>query len=138
LDDITNDLQETIVMELMIQVSDVAHTMQHWHVYRKWNRLLFQEMCFAYRLGRLIVDPGAFWYQEELSFLDHYVLPLVQNIKDCQVFGSSSDKYYHYATRNRSEWKIQGMDIVSAMIDKFSSVMSSEVEEESIHSLLSV
>ena len=26
----------TIVMEHLIQASDVAHTMQHWHIYRKW------------------------------------------------------------------------------------------------------
>jgi hypothetical protein len=27
----------TIVIEHLIQASDVAHTMQHWHIYRKWN-----------------------------------------------------------------------------------------------------
>ncbi len=32
----------TIVIEHMIQASDVAHTMQHWHVYQKWNERLFQ------------------------------------------------------------------------------------------------
>ena len=26
----------TIVLEHLIQASDVSHTMQHWHVYRKW------------------------------------------------------------------------------------------------------
>ena len=26
----------TIVIEHLIQASDVAHTMQHWHVYQKW------------------------------------------------------------------------------------------------------
>lgn len=29
----------TIVLEHLIQASDVSHTMQHWHVYRKWVRL---------------------------------------------------------------------------------------------------
>lgn len=29
----------TIVIEHMIQASDVAHTMQHWHIYRKWNEV---------------------------------------------------------------------------------------------------
>jgi 3'5'-cyclic nucleotide phosphodiesterase len=32
------DRQATVVMEYMVQASDVAHTMQHWHVYRKWVR----------------------------------------------------------------------------------------------------
>jgi 3'5'-cyclic nucleotide phosphodiesterase len=42
-DDLTRDeaqhldsLKATIVMEHLIQASDVAHTMQHWHVYIKW------------------------------------------------------------------------------------------------------
>lgn len=38
----------TIVIEHMIQASDVSHTMQHWHVYRKWNKALFREMYKAY------------------------------------------------------------------------------------------
>jgi hypothetical protein len=34
----------TIVIEHLIQASDVAHTMQHWHIYRKWNGRLFGEI----------------------------------------------------------------------------------------------
>ncbi len=34
----------TIVIEHLIQASDVAHTMQHWHVYKKWNGQLFEEL----------------------------------------------------------------------------------------------
>jgi len=26
----------TIVIEHLMQASDVSHTMQHWHIYRKW------------------------------------------------------------------------------------------------------
>ena len=31
------DRKATIVIEFLIQASDVSHTMQHWHVFRKWN-----------------------------------------------------------------------------------------------------
>ena len=51
----------TIVIEHLIQASDVAHTMQHWHVYRKWNAKLFMEMTKAYREGRAEKDPATFW-----------------------------------------------------------------------------
>jgi hypothetical protein len=34
---LVNDLKATIFIEHLIQASDVAHTMQHWHVYRRWN-----------------------------------------------------------------------------------------------------
>jgi hypothetical protein len=30
------DRKATIVLEHIIQASDVSHTMQHWHVYKKW------------------------------------------------------------------------------------------------------
>eukprot|EP00980_Cylindrotheca_fusiformis_P027165 scaffold19166_cov66-Cylindrotheca_fusiformis.AAC.1 len=33
----TADGKATIVIEHIMQAADVAHTMQHWHVYQKWN-----------------------------------------------------------------------------------------------------
>ena len=60
----------TIVIEHLIQASDVAHTMQHWHVFRKWNENLFMEMYRAYKDGRADKDPSEFWYQGEIGFFD--------------------------------------------------------------------
>lgn len=37
------NLKGTIVLEYIMQASDVSHTMQHWHVYKKWNERLFEE-----------------------------------------------------------------------------------------------
>ena len=54
------------------QASDVAHTMQHWHIYRKWNELLFEEMYQAYKEGRSATDPSKYWYEGEIGFFDHY------------------------------------------------------------------
>lgn len=31
----------TIVLEYIMQASDVAHTFQHWAIYTKWNECLF-------------------------------------------------------------------------------------------------
>jgi hypothetical protein len=33
-DEMHNALRATIVIEHIIQASDVSHTMQHWHIYR--------------------------------------------------------------------------------------------------------
>ena len=63
----------TIVIEHLIQASDVAHTMQHWHVYQKWNERLFQEMYEAYLDGRTDKDPSEGWYKGELWFFNNYV-----------------------------------------------------------------
>ena len=46
----------TIVMEHLIQASDVSHTMQHWHVYRKWNERFFMENYDAFLDGRMEND----------------------------------------------------------------------------------
>ena len=115
-DSVTKDLRATIVMEHIIQASDVSHTMQHWHIYQKWNRRLFEEMYTAYQAGRLGSDPRTFWYKGELAFFDNYVIPLATKLKECNVFGVSSDEYLDYAMKNREEWAERGEEIVATMI----------------------
>jgi hypothetical protein len=111
------NLKATIVIEHIIQASDVSHTMQHWHIYRKWNQLLFKEMYLAFHAGRMAVDPSTFWYQGELGFFDNYVIPLAKKLKDCNVFGVSSDEYLGYAMSNRREWEQKGQEIVAELVD---------------------
>jgi class 3 adenylate cyclase len=107
----------TIVIEHMIQASDVAHTMQHWHIYRKWNARLFSELYKAYVEGRAEKDPSEFWYEGELGFFDFYIIPLAKKLKDCGVFGVSSYEYLDYAERNRAEWEAKGRDVVESMVE---------------------
>jgi hypothetical protein len=106
----------TIVIEHLIQASDVAHTMQHWHVYRKWNERLFQELYRAYQMGRMESDPSESWYQGEMGFFDFYIIPLAKKLKDCGVFGVSSDEYLSYALQNRKEWERRGKTMVDEMV----------------------
>lgn len=108
----------TIIIEHLIQASDVAHTMQHWQIYRKWNCLLLEEMTKAYREGRSDKDPFDFWYEGEISFFDFYVIPLAKKLKECGVFGVSSDEYLNYAQQNRKEWEKKGQEIVASMKEK--------------------
>ena len=76
LDDEKNRRITTAVMEHVMQVADVAHTMQPWHVYCAWNRRLFLEMAqaAASAADNNKDDPSTFWYQGELDFMDHYVI----------------------------------------------------------------
>ena len=89
----------TIVIEHLIQASDVSHTMQHWHVYRKWNGRLFAELYQAYKEGRAEKNPAEFWAKGEIGFFDFYVIPLAKKLKDCGVFGVSSAEYLGYAEK---------------------------------------
>ena len=73
------------------KVSPFCTLMQHWHVYQKWNERLFHEMYSAFQTGRWSKDPSAGWYQGEIGFFDNYIIPLAKKLKDCGVFGVSSD-----------------------------------------------
>jgi hypothetical protein len=107
------------VIEHLIQASDVAHTMQHWHIYQKWNERLFAEMTDAYQHNRLGFNPAEGWYQGELGFFDNYIIPLAKKLKECGVFGVSSDEYLNYAMENRREWASKGEEAVKRMIAKY-------------------
>lgn len=116
----------TIVIEHLIQASDVAHTMQHWHVYRKWNERLFLELYKAYAEGRAEKNPADFWYEGEKGFFDFYIIPLAKKLKTCGVFGVSSDECYNYALSNRREWEDKGQEVVEKMIAKVTAVDEEE------------
>jgi hypothetical protein len=108
----------TIVIEHLIQASDVAHTMQHWHIYCKWNEKLFEELYLAFKEGRSDKDPSEFWYEGELAFFDGYILPLAKKLRDCGVLGASSDEYLTYAIKNREEWEARGYEVLASMVKK--------------------
>jgi hypothetical protein len=110
-------LKASIVLEHLIQVSDVSHCMQHWMVYQKWNEKLFHEMYQSFAIGRTSKDPSEGWYQGELWFFDNYIIPLGQKIDQCQVFGVSTHEYLDYAMQNRSEWELKGKDQVKQWVD---------------------
>ena len=57
--------------------------------------------------------PTENWYNGEIGFYDNYVIPLAKKLKDCGVFGVSSDEYLNYAEQNRRQWQDQGKRIVA-------------------------
>jgi hypothetical protein len=42
---------------------------------------------------------------------------LAKKLKDCGVFGVSSDEYLQYAMTNRKMWEERGLEIVSEMLE---------------------
>jgi class 3 adenylate cyclase len=113
----TINRKATIVIEHLIQASDVSHTMQHWHIYRKWNERLFEELYRAFIQGRAETNPADYWYKGEMGFFDFYIIPLAKKLKECGVFGVSSDEYLNYAMLNRQEWELRGQEVVESMME---------------------
>eukprot|EP00980_Cylindrotheca_fusiformis_P014230 scaffold3752_cov137-Cylindrotheca_fusiformis.AAC.4 len=114
----SEDRKATIVIEHLIQASDVSHTMQHWHIYKKWNERFFMECYSAFMAGRAGSDPSENWYKGEIGFFDFYVIPLARKLQSCGVFGVSSDEYLNYAMANREEWVREGESLVQKFVEK--------------------
>ena len=120
----------TIVLEHLMQASDVSHTMQHWVVFSKWNERLFKEMYQAYEEGRTDKDPSEAWYEGELGFFDHYIIPLAKKLETCGVFGVSSHEYLNYAQSNRREWEVKGEQLVKDYLERYHETSDETTEED--------
>ena len=61
------------------------------------------------------------------------VIPLTRKLKECGVFGVSSDEYLNYALSNREEWEARGEDVVASLVaacEKKFGVKSLEATDE--------
>jgi len=81
--------------------------------YRAWA-----EMYTAYKQNRMDKNPADFWYNGELGFFDNYIIPLAKKLKDCNVFGVSSDECLNFAIQNRLEWEARGQEVVAVMTEE--------------------
>ena len=88
-------------------------------MYRKWNQRLFNELYKAFLDGRSTSNPADFWATGEIGFFDFYIIPLANKLKECGVFGISSDEYLNYAVANRAEWSAKGTEIVADMLTEY-------------------
>lgn len=46
-------------------------------------------------------------------------IPLAKKLKECGVFGVSSDEYLNYALENRQEWEAKGEGIVKSLVERY-------------------
>jgi 3'5'-cyclic nucleotide phosphodiesterase/Adenylate and Guanylate cyclase catalytic domain len=113
---VASDRKATIVLEHIMQASDVAHCMQHWLTFQKFNKRLFEERYIAWIKSSDGDDPSVNWYRCEIGFFDGYVIPLAQKLHECGVFGVTYHEYLSYAQQNRLEWERKGEAIVAEML----------------------
>jgi hypothetical protein len=108
-----------VVVDHLIQVSDISHTVQHLNVYTKWNKLLFKEIFLGYKAGRASSDPSKNWYDGEMKFFDSHVIPLSKRLCECQVFRASAEICLTNAVNNRRKWEQKGKMIVSEGLELY-------------------
>ena len=93
------------------------------------NERFFQECYRGYCNGRIEQDPSVNWYKGEIGFFDFYIIPLAKKLKDCGVFGVSSDEYLNYAEENRRLWNLRGESIVENYKIKYSNMRQLKEED---------
>ena len=109
------DQKATLMIDCIMQASDICNTMQHWHLFQKWNERRFKEMCRAFQNGRADINPLDRWYDWQLILFDTRVIPLAKKLKESGCFGSHADEYLNNAKKNREQWFLKGSSIVQNM-----------------------
>jgi hypothetical protein len=87
-------------------------------------------------MGRSDVDPSLTWYEGEIGFFDYYIIPLAKKLKECGVFGVSSDEYLNYAIQNRDEWKDRGKELVNEMVEWVCNRWIAQCETERVYQIV--
>lgn len=106
----------TFVVETLIQVADVSHTMSSFATFKKWNHRLYKEMYKAFKNGRAECDPTESWYRGEFGFFDFYIIPLAKKLNECGISVEASEIYLRNAVENRRLWEEQGEKLVEKYV----------------------
>lgn len=106
----------TFVVETLIQVADVSHTMSSFATFKKWNHRLYNEMFKAFKNGRAECDPTDSWYKGEFGFFDFYIIPLAKKLNECGISVEASDVYLKNAVENRRLWEEKGEKLVEKYV----------------------
>jgi hypothetical protein len=110
----------TILLELLMQASDVFHATSTWPLYQKWSERQFLQVYKAFKTRRLMQNPSIFWYKSEMLFFDEHVVPIAQRISACGVFEQSTgDQYLSFSLSNRQQWAAKGGDHIASMMARY-------------------
>jgi 3'5'-cyclic nucleotide phosphodiesterase len=117
-DDEPDELKATVVMETIMTAADVAHNLQGWSQMVIWSGRLYLELRKAYVEGRG-VDPQTRWFENQIGFLESYLLPLARRLEDMGVFGEYTSQTFAFTVEaNRDKWLIEGQEVTEAIIAK--------------------
>lgn len=111
-------LQRDAVTDLIMNVADVAHTMQKFSTFLRWNEQLYIELFNAYHEGRISNDPTEGWYQNQINFFGKYVIPLAKRMDKCRICGCKSPIFLYFAMENKRKWVEEGQAITAEMVEK--------------------
>ena len=125
-----HSLQNSVFIEHMIQIADVAHNVQSWDVFLLFNYRLLEELYSCHKAGWM-GDATKNWYTGQIQFFDEYVVPLCIRFKKCcriyfEGMNNNCDVLLEGVLANRERWIKEGKN-VCAIFEK--SIHLGESEE---------
>jgi hypothetical protein len=128
--------QNCAFLQLLVQAADVAHTMQPFEMFIRWNYRLYKEQQALHASYLLPTNPSDNWPTSNIGFFDFYVEPLAARL--CHLSSSDLDELSmlsKYTKQNRDRWSKYGEQITELMVR---GVESGEDEDKTIESILRV
>jgi len=117
-------LQQYVAVEHLMQVADVAHCMQGWENFIKWNYRLYRELMDCHKKN-LMPDISGNWAIGQIKFFNGYILPLAERTEKCCGLAENFS-LVQLAESNRLRWENEGQFITAIFI---SAVKNGEEEK---------
>lgn len=81
-----------------------------------WSGRLYMELRRAYVANRGF-NPQEKWFENQIGFLESYLLPLARRLEDTSVFGEQVGQLFAATVEaNRDQWLTQGYDVSQKII----------------------
>ena len=109
------------LIENILLVADVSHTMQSWDTMNMFSFRLSKEIMKSIKKGRsggIKDDPLDDWYSNQSTFLHRYILPLAERLEQTGTLPPGEDKtsegFLSSQIRNNLErWQEEGHDVIA-------------------------
>lgn len=119
---VDEQMRSLSLIEHILLVSDVSHTMQCWDTMNMFAYRLSKEIRRSIRKGRsggITEDPLTDWYTNQSAFLHGYILPLAQRLEHTGMLPPSEDDssagfLSSKIEKNLERWQDQGHDVIAA------------------------
>lgn len=111
-----DEFRALVVLETILTAADVAHNLQGWEQMVVWSGRLYLELRKSHVEGRG-ADPRHKWFENQIGFLESYLLPLAHRLEDTGVFGDIvGASFATIIEQNRDRWVEEGQEVVDAII----------------------
>ena len=113
-----DELKSIVVLETILTAADVAHNLQSWDHMVKWSSRLYNELRKAHVTDRG-PDVSRNWFENQIGFLESYLLPLARRLEDTGVFGEDVGAMFpRIVEENRDRWLTDGYEVSQKTIEE--------------------